>query len=163
MVIVWNIYRKVPELDHFGHDALAYWSVDPVAPYGQTVGELNAFLYAPPMAGLLGLANQLPWPLFQGLLLVLQLAAVAWMAREWTLVVLALPPVFNELFFGNVNLFIALAIALGFTWSGTWAFVLLTKVTPGVGLLWFAVRREWRAVATALGVTAAIAAVSFVL
>ena len=34
---------------------------------------------------------------------------------------------------------------LGFRWAGTWAFVLLTKVTPGVGLLWFAVRREWRA------------------
>ena len=42
----------------------------------------------------------------------------------------------------------------------TWAFILLTKVTPGVGLAWFAVRREWRSLAIALGVTAAIAAVS---
>jgi hypothetical protein len=39
--------------------------------------------------------------------------------------------------------------------------VLLTKVTPGVGLLWFALRRQWRALAWALGVTAAIAAVTF--
>ena len=38
--------------------------------------------------------------------------------------------------------------------------MLLTKVTPGVGLLWFAVRREWRALAIALGVTGAIVAVS---
>ena len=38
--------------------------------------------------------------------------------------------------------------------------MLLTKVTPGIGLLWFAVRREWRALGIALGVTAAIVAVS---
>ena len=43
------------------------------------------------------------------------------------------------------------AIVLGFRWPFTWAFVLLTKVTPGVGLLWFAVRREWRSLAIALG------------
>jgi hypothetical protein len=41
--------------------------------------------------------------------------------------------------------------------------VLLTKVTPGIGLLWFAVRREWRSLAFALGATAAIALVSFVI
>ena len=32
-----------------------------------------------------------------------------------------------------------------------WAFVLLTKVTPGMGLLWFVVRREWRALLIAYG------------
>jgi hypothetical protein len=32
----------------------------------------------------------------------------------------------------------------------------LTKVTPGVGLLWFAVRREWRSLGIALGVTAGL-------
>ena len=52
---------------------------------------------------------------------------------------------------------------LGFRYPWTWAFVLLTKVTPGLGLVWFAVRREWRALAIALGVTAAIVAVSLVL
>jgi hypothetical protein len=41
--------------------------------------------------------------------------------------------------------------------------VLLTKITPGVGLLWFAVRREWRSLAIALAATVAVAAVSFVL
>jgi len=39
----------------------------------------------------------------------------------------------------------------------------LTKVTPGVGVLWFLVRREWRSLAIALGATAAIAAISFAL
>jgi hypothetical protein len=41
--------------------------------------------------------------------------------------------------------------------------VLLTKVTPGVGLLWFAVRREWRSLGIALGVTAVIASVGVAL
>ena len=62
---------------------------------------------------------------------------------------------------GNIHAFLAVAIVLGFRWPATWAFVLLTKVTPGVGLLWFAVRREWRNLAIALGATAAIVAVSF--
>ena len=41
--------------------------------------------------------------------------------------------------------------------------MLLTKITPGLGLLWFVVRREWRQLAIALGATAAIVALSFVL
>jgi hypothetical protein len=35
------------------------------------------------------------------------------------------------------------------------------EVTPGIGLAWFAFRREWRQLAIALGATAAVAAVSF--
>jgi hypothetical protein len=54
----------------------------------------------------------------------------------------------------------AAAIAIGFRYPAAWAFVLLAKVTPGIGLLWFAVRREWRNLAIALGATAAIVAVS---
>jgi hypothetical protein len=52
---------------------------------------------------------------------------------------------------------------LGFRWPAAWAIVLLTKITPGIGLLWFAVRREWRSLAIALGTTAAIAAISIVI
>ena len=45
--------------------------------------------------------------------------------------VLALPPIALELYHGNVHLLMAAAIALGFRYPWTWAFVLLTKVTPG--------------------------------
>jgi len=62
-----------------------------------------------------------------------------------------------------VQFLIAAAIVIGFRWSAAWAFPILTKITPAVGLLWFAVRREWRALATAVGVTAAIVVVSFAL
>jgi hypothetical protein len=64
---------------------------------------------------------------------------------------------------GQVHLFIAAAIVLGFRSPALWAFSILTKVTPGVGLLWFLVRREWRSLAIALGMTLAIAALSFLL
>ena len=63
-------------------------------------------------------------------------------------------PVLFEFYLGNVHLLLALAIVLGFRWPAAWAFVLLTKITPGIGLLWFAVRREWRSLAIALGATA---------
>jgi hypothetical protein len=45
---------------------------------------------------------------------------------------------------------------LGFEYPALWSIGILTKVTPGVSLLWFVVRREWRALAWALGATAAI-------
>jgi hypothetical protein len=76
--------------------------------------------------------------------------------------VLAFPPVAVELYHGNVHLLIAAAIALGFRYPAAWAFVLLTKVTPGVGLVWFAVRREWRNLAIALGVTVVLVMLSLV-
>ena len=86
-----------------------------------------------------------------------------WLAGPFTLLVLFTVPVASEINAGNIQLLLAAAIVLGVPqrgagWAGAWAFVLLTKVTPGVGLLWFALRRRWRALAIALGVTAAIAA-----
>ncbi len=90
-------------------------------------------------------------------------ATAIWLGGRRALWVLAFPPVALELYYGNVNLLIAAAIALGFRYPAAWSFVLLTKVTPGVGLLWFAVRREWRQLAIALGVTAVIVAASVAL
>ena len=45
---------------------------------------------------------------------------------------------------GNIHLLLGAVIVAGFRWPWLWALPLLTKVTPGVGLLWFALRREWR-------------------
>jgi len=87
--------------------------------------------------------------------------AFRWLSGLWLGLVMLLPPVFIEVAMGNIHAFIAVAIVVGFRWPATWAFVLLTKVTPGVGVLWFAVRREWRNLAIVLAATAAIVAVSF--
>lgn len=64
---------------------------------------------------------------------------------------------------GNVTMPMTAAIVLGMRRPAAWAVPLLTKITPGVGVLWYAFRGEWRAFALALGVTAGIVGVSFVL
>ncbi len=102
----------------------------------------------------------IPWPVFATAWFLTGAALYIWMTGPWALALLAIPVFAVELFIGNVHLLLALAIVLGFRWPATWSFVLLTKVTPGIGLLWFAVRREWRSLAIALGATAVIAAVS---
>jgi hypothetical protein len=149
-----------------GYDAFSYWSIDFADLYGRAMSSnfaLGAFRYAPPIAFLLAPLTVLPWWVFLVVWEAIMLAILFWLGGRWALVLLALPPVALELYHGNVHLLIAAAIALGFRYPWTWAFVILTKVTPGVGLLWFAVRREWRSLAIALGVTFAISVVTAVL
>jgi hypothetical protein len=157
----------VPSIAHsVGYDAFSYWSIDFSDLYGRAMSSnfaLGAFRYAPPIAFLFGPLGALPWWLFLWLWEAVMLALIAWLGGRWSLVLLALPPVALELYHGNVHLLIAAAIVLGLRYPAAWSFVLLTKVTPGVGLLWFAVRREWRALAIALGATAIIAAATFVI
>jgi hypothetical protein len=57
----------------------------------------------------------------------------------------------------------AAALVLAFRWSGAWSFLLLTKVTPGVGLAWFAARREWRYLLGAAAITGAVLLASFII
>jgi hypothetical protein len=143
-----------------GYDAYSYWSIDFDDLYARTIASnftLGAFRYAPPVAFLFGPLGALPWWLFLWLWEALMLALIVWLGGRWALVLLALPPVALELYHGNVHLLMAMAIAVGFGHPWTWAFVALTKLTPGIGLLWFAVRREWRSLAIALAATAAAA------
>jgi hypothetical protein len=151
-----------PQQRTAGFDAFAYWSVDPANPYQTPVGGLSAFNYSPPIARLFGLFANLDWYSFLWLWLALLVGTVIWLGGRGPKMVwlLAFPPVALELYHGNIHLLMAAAIALGFRYPWTWSFILLTKVTPGVGLVWFAVRREWRALAIALGGTAAIVAIS---
>jgi Glycosyltransferase family 87 len=143
-----------------GADAYAYWTLNAGHPYSQQIGALGAFLYSPVAVRLFAPASIVSWPIFWWLWTALLVATVIWLGGRKTLWLLAFPPVALELYYGNINLLIAAAIALGFRYPAAWAFVLLTKLTPGVGLVWFAVRREWRRLAIALGVTLAIALVS---
>jgi glycosyl transferase family 87 len=148
-----------------GYDAFSYWSIDLSDLYGRAMSSnfaLGAFRYAPPIAFLFAPLGALPWWLFLLLWEAVMLGILFWLGGRWALVLLALPPVALELYHGNVHLLIAAAVALGFRHQWTWAFVILTKVTPGVGLLWFAVRREWRSLAIALGATAAVSLVAAV-
>ena len=143
-----------------GADAYAYWALNIDHPYVDPIGSLGAFLYSPVAVRAFAPASLVPWPVFWWLWTAILVATVIWLGGRKTLWLLAFPPVALELYYGNINLLIAAAIALGFRYPAAWAFVLLTKLTPGVGLLWFAVRREWRRLGIALGVTLAVVLVS---
>ena len=145
-------------------DTHAYWAVPLNDLYGAArAGGADAYLYAPAFAQALAPFKALPWPVFAGLWLLLMALCLVAIAGVWAILVTFIPPVLIELQAGNIHLPLALAIGLGLRYPATWAFVLLTKPTLGIGLLWFVVRREWRHLGIALGSTAAVAAVSFVI
>ena len=156
-----------------GYDAHAYYQAAALDdPYRSTinggfdaVGGLYEYKYPPPLAQVLHPIRVLgiSWPAFLGMWTILLLVSLGWMGRRWTLLLLLFPPVLGELWLGNLNILLGAAIVLGMRWPATWSFVLLTKITPGVGLVWFLVRREWRNLAIALGATVAIVGVSFAL
>lgn len=146
-------------------DAVAYWSADLAHLYdGASPSTFGAFLYAPPIAQLLQPLRLLPWDAFYVLWTGAQVAILVWLAGPFLAAALFWQGslVWGAVASGNIALPLAALIVAGFRWPGAWAGVLPTKVTPGVGLLWFVRRREWRALALALGTTAALAAVSVV-
>ena len=144
-----------------GHDARPYWTAIFEQPYATSrVGAHDAYLYSPAFLQLIAPLRALPWQVFlaawTGVLILATLYLVGPVFLGPVLV-LALP----EILGGNITLLIAAAIVAGFRFSGTWAFPLLTKVTPGVGLLWFGVRREWRSLAIASATTGGVVLLSF--
>ena len=149
-------------LTQTGVDAHTYWRADPLHPYGATApAAQDAYFYSPAFTQVLWPIHAISWPWFIAIWTLLLTAALVWQAGLWTAPVLLFWPVFVDLTVGNIHLLLGAAILLGFRWPWTWSLVLLTKVTPGVGLLWFAVRREWRSLGIALGATALVATVSF--
>jgi len=144
-------------------DAHAYWSVDLANPYGRAVATQDAFTYPPPAAIVFWVLGHLPWEVFLAVWTVGIGLALLWMAGPWSLVVLVLPPVYSDLYLGNIHILLAAGIVGAFRRPALWAAPLLTKPSVGIGLLWFVVRREWRPVAIALGVTAALSVAAAIL
>ncbi len=148
---------------NFGYDAHAYWSLDLADPYTgpAALSTADAFRYAPPIALLMAPFHLLPWPVFLAAWTGLLYLAVAWLGRWWWgFALIAFAPVAMEMHYGNINLFLAVAIAASFRWPALWALVLLTKPTAAIGLLYPLARRQWRAVGVALGVTAVLCVAS---
>ncbi len=139
-------------------DAYCYWRIDPADPY--TLGE-SQFAYTPVAAQALTPFLNLPFAVFVAVIRLIDLVALVALAGPATLIALLLPPVAAEINAANINFPMGLAIVAALRWPALFAVPLLTKVTPGVGVLWFAVRREWRAFGIAAGTTAGLAAVSF--
>jgi hypothetical protein len=167
IAFVWVVLANVmAHPNEIGYDAHAYWGYPRAQLYadpGTSVAGLYLYRYSPAFVPLMTLFTVLPWPVFLACWVVGLFLVYLWLVGPWWLPLLAFAPFVMELRMANVHILLAAAIVLGFRWPAAWAFVLLTKVTPGVGLLWFAVRREWRSLGVALGATALITGVSFLL
>ena len=164
LVVLMTALAEPFEPDSFGpgHDARAYWTAPIDEPYEPgSVGHESAYLYSPAFLVALSPLRALPWPLFVGLWTAGLLAVLFWLARPLLflpLLLLALP----EIWGGNITILLAAAIVVGFSRPFAWAFPLLTKVIPGVGILWFGVRREWLKFGIAIAATVGIIAVTAV-
>jgi hypothetical protein len=148
-----------------GQDARCYYQATLADPYLHSAwNDPIAYVYSPAFLQLVTPLTQLPWQLFMAVWTALLIGATRFLTGPRLLAAgLLFPFTAMEIAGGNISLFLAVAIVVGFRWPAAWALVLLTKITPGIGLLWFAVRREWRHLAIAAAATAAIVAISVVM
>jgi hypothetical protein len=143
-----------------GQEAFCYWIANLNSPYSLSDwGSPIAYVYSPAFLQAISPLTRLPWLAFISIWTGLLLVAVRFLTGP-RLFALGVVLATVELIGGNISLLLAVAMVIGFRWPAAWAFVLLTKVTPGIGLLWFVVRREWRQLGIALGATALVVAIS---
>jgi hypothetical protein len=127
-------------------------------------GSPDAFNYSPAFAQVIYPLTLLPWPVFLTVWSLLLGAALTWLLWpmplrwRWLVLAYAAPP---ALLIGNIEALLAVAAVVGMQHPSAWAFPLLTKVTPGLGPVWFAVRREWRQAAIAVLATVLVVVGSF--
>ena len=142
-----------------GPDDMAYWLTRSGELYDIGWNERFAFVYSPAFAQAIAPLAILSFPAFHAALVIAQVAALVWLVRPLgAAAYLASPLGMTVIGSGNIDVLLTAAIAL--EW---WPAVLLTKVTPGAGMAYYAGSRQWRRLALILGATAAIVAVSAVL
>jgi Glycosyltransferase family 87 len=168
-VVLWGLVAVFAEpwgrLWGTGQDARCYYQATLADPYlHSSWNDPIAYVYSPAFLQLVSPLTALPWQAFMAVWTGLLIGAVRFLTGSRLLAAgLLFPFTAMEVAGGNVSLLLAVAIVVGFRWPAAWSLVLLTKITPGIGLLWFAVRREWRSLFIAFAVTAAVVAVSAVL
>ena len=159
-------------------DTALYWqTAQSTRYYGEVWAQGGAFyVYPPPLAQLVGLLTPMGWEAFVVTWTLFTLVGLWVMTRGLAIATIlvsglglilvgdsslvAQPLVLAMI--GNIGIWLLAAIVLGFRWPAFWALVVLTKIAPGVGLLWFVFRREWRNLAIALAAIGSVAAISFV-
>jgi hypothetical protein len=145
-------------------DMWAYWSTRTGLDYSVAVpGATGHYIYSPAFAHSIAPLVALPWPVFAALWTAILAIVLWWLTGRWALVAVFVPTVALSLGIGQVDVLMAAAIVVGFRWPAAWALPILTKVTPGIGLLWFAARREWRSLAIAAAATAGVVAASAII
>lgn len=169
---------QVAQVVPWAQDAHVYYAAQPGHLYADAWRIEDApFGYSPAFADALIPYRWLPERVFMGLWQFGLVAALVVTVRGWALPVLVagfgstfgvgflwpLSPIGADIAMGNVHVLLGAVAVWGLRYPGLWAFALLSKVTPGIGLLWFVARGEWRNLGIALGATAAIVAASFLL
>lgn len=145
-------------------DLWAYWSTRFDIDYTHArPGASGDYLYSPAFAHLIAPITALPLPVFTAVWTVLVAAVFYWLTGWRAFFIGVLAPVTMSLAIGQLDVVMAAAIVLGFRWPAAWALPVITKLTPGIGLLWFAARGEWRSLGIALGATTGIVAISMLI
>jgi len=144
-------------------DGHAYWASWRNGLYGAPPGQEDAYLYSPAFAQILWPLTVLPFWAFAVCWWGLLTAAYSWLLAPlaWAWRLPAIVMIVPDLVLGNIYSLFGLALVLAVRHPGAWALLLLTKVLPGLGLLWYLVRREWRPLVTALLTTAVVVGVSY--
>jgi Glycosyltransferase family 87 len=164
-LIAWKALSPLT-VDMLGIDTHAYWlTAHHNNLYGVGPGKLDAYLYSPAFATLIWPLAQLAYHPFLALWAALEVASFAWLLAplgwRWAVpLLLLLAPVLTQ---GQIVGFLCIGAVVGMRHPAGWAFPLLTKITSGLGLVWFAVRMEWLSVAKVLGAAAMVSAISFAL
>ena len=168
IVIVW-IYWRNPG------DAFAYWLAairlvagEPVYVTGEAAFAPYAYHYPPPLAQVLApftlVVPALAYVIAYRVVLLLVTWELAGRRMLWMLALIAFLPVALELRFENVNLLMALGIVYGLgRWPWLFAVGAVVKVSPGLGIIYLALRRRWRDAIVSSAVGVAIVAVSYAL
>jgi hypothetical protein len=135
-------------------DAAAYFYTEH-GPYSWAAAPAGVppYRYAPVFLWLVAPLTAWGFTFFVIVWLALHVGALVWLRAGW---MLAIPAVNEDVIRGNINTFVAVLLVLAVRHSLAWTPVLLTKVVPGIGLLWHVARREWRAVGAALAATLAV-------
>ena len=141
-------------------DLWAYWLTRSGVDYSAQQGATGAYLYSPVFAQLIAPLTALPWPVFAGLWTALIAAPLLWLAGRRAILLVVLPPVLMSVALGQLDLLFAVVAIVGLRWPVAWVLPILTKVTPGIGIIWFLVRRDWRSLALVLTATAVVVSVS---
>jgi hypothetical protein len=146
-----------------GNDAHAYWLTGHHNHlYGVGPGKVDAFLYSPAFATAVWPLTHLSYDVFLPLWIVVEVATFAWLLAplgwRWAVPLLLLcVPVMTQ---GQIVGLLCVSAVLGLSHPTAWAFPLLTKITSGLGIIWFAARMEWRALGILIGTVAAVSALS---
>ena len=149
----------------FGYGGRAYWLAwRHHQLYAGQPEKVGSYLYTPVFAQVIWPLTLLPWPAFIAIWSSSIAVCFAWLVwpLAWHWRILALLLLVPEIVDANIWALFAVVLVVGFHRPQAWSLPLLTKLTAGVGVVWFAVRREWRSAFIALAATAAVAAASFI-